>query len=106
MLACVYVYVYGYVYVNVLKFSILCPNTILVCAWANGLFYVSLNWVIIGSGSSLSPVQHQAIVWINDHVMSDVALTYISEIWVKIKKNISRIFGSKNAFLENDSHFT
>ena len=27
--------------------------------------YVSVNWVIIGSGSDLLPVQSQAITWTN-----------------------------------------
>ena len=45
------------------------------CIWFNSLspvthVYVSVNWVIIGSGNGLSPVWRQAITWINDALLS------------------------------------
>ena len=31
--------------------------------------YALVDWVTIGSGNGLSPVQRQAITWINDDLM-------------------------------------
>ena len=40
--------------------------------------YVSLNWVIIGSGNGLLPVQYQAITWTNAALLSIGLLGTIS----------------------------
>ena len=48
---------------------------------------VSLNWVSIGSGNGLSPVQRQAITWTNAGLLSTGPLgTIFHEIWIKIQK--------------------
>ena len=54
--------------------------------------YVSMNWVIIGSGNGLLPVRHQAIAWTNAGLMS---IAYkgpnFKELWTKIHKIHLRI---------------
>ena len=47
----------------------------------------SVNWVSIGSGNGLSPVQRQAITWTNAGLLSIGPLgTNFSEIWIKTQK--------------------
>ena len=43
--------------------------------------YVSLNWVIIGSGNGLLPIRHQAITYTNAALLS-IGL-FFSENWTK-----------------------
>ena len=55
--------------------------------------YVSLTWVIIGSGNGFSPVQHQAITLTTDEILQNGPLrTNFTEIWT------TKIFSQENAF--------
>ena len=48
--------------------------------------FVSVNWVSIGSGNDLSPVQCQIITWTNADLLSIGSLqTDLSEIWTEIQ---------------------
>ena len=46
-------------------FSSFCVNTLRLDD-----AFISWNYVIIGAGNGVSPVQHQAITWINTHQLS------------------------------------
>ena len=66
--------------------------------------YTPVNWVIIGSGSGLSPVRRQAITWTN--------AALLIELWEQISVNSnlnSTISIQENSFesvvCQNDSHF-
>ena len=57
--------------------------------------YVSVNWVIIGSGNGLAPVRPRYITRSNAHLMSIGSLgTNFSEIWIEIQN----FHNNKNAF--------
>ena len=57
--------------------------------------YMSVNWVSIGSGNGLSPVQCQAITWTNAGLLLIGLLgTNFSEIQIKIKQGKSEGFDS------------
>ena len=65
--------------------------------------YLSVNWIIIGSGNGLSPVRHQAITWTNDGLLS---------IGLHFQWNLNRnsiIFiqekSFKNVVCQNGGHF-
>ena len=68
--------------------------------------YVSLNWVTIGSGNSLSPVQCQTITWTNDDLLSvnNPLGTNFNEIWIKRRKNQLKKIHLK-CCLQNVHHF-
>ena len=68
----------------------LCVHGCLVCTLFAYLpqcpIYASMNWVNIGSGNGLLPVQHQPITWNNVDLLSiEPSGTSFSEIQVKIQ---------------------
>ena len=49
--------------------------------------FVSMNWVIIGSGNGLLPNQHQANTWFNAELLSIALLgIHVSKIRIKIQQ--------------------
>ena len=60
------------------------------------LIQVSVNWAIIGSGNGLSPIQHQAIIWISTELwLIGSSETTFSEILIKIQQ-----FSFKKVYLK------
>ena len=67
-----------------------------------GDIYVSLNWVIIGSGNDLSPVRRQAFTCTNDDLFSiEPVEINLSEIWIKYNNFHSKKISIRKCRLQN-----
>ena len=78
------------------------PGLITPTHWGWCYIYVSLKWVIIGSGNGLAADWHQAIIWtISDLLSFGTLETNICEILVEIQTFLRKIMHLKMLFAKS-----